>query len=392
MIYIVLNNSPYYGGGVEQVVANIVQRIPKRFQSQLTLICNDPTKDALFSYSRVKCVNFPLKRCPILDRIVLWSALIYSFRIFLFLTRELRDGDVVNIHGSEYALFPSLLRNRIRKDFRYIITAHDSLFRQYSEFVVRGLPMRRFFLSKIFFFFWRFYVYIVEMIGLKGADLCICISKDAREYIKKVFGIDRNQSTVIYNGMSSDVSPKSMPSKINGISVIIVGSSYYLKGVDRAIEIIRKVNVKNPERPITLNIVGFGEFNRNFPRRGMSFEKNIKYIGRVSPEDILEWYRKSDFLLFPSRFEGFPLVVLEALQNGLPVVVSDKCKFKEIPDYEKMGFIVKGNDIDSWVEAILFLKDNLDSFEKNVRKADLSLFSWDNIAAKYVSVYGLDEK
>ena len=389
MIYIVLNNSPYYGGGVEQVVANIIRRIPDRYRDRFRVICNDEAREPDFFYHDIRCINLKTSKRGILDTFLLWSQLQFSFRAFSFLKENLKEGDVLNIHGAEYAFFSSLLRKRIHVVFRYVVTAHDSLYRQYSDYIVYGLPARRFFLAKGIFFFWRAYIRFIEHIGLKAADLCVCISRNACDYIRRTFGIEEDRTRIIYNGIDSSGLIDQKQHRKSSISALIVGSSYFLKGLDQAIRIFEKMNASDPDNPVALNVVGFGDFHDHFPAgKEMSY---LNYVGRVAPEEIREWYRKSDFLLLPSRFEGFPLVVLEALQSGLPVVVSDVCKFDEIPDHTGMGIIVKGNDIDPWVEAIRSLIGNLVSFKNNVKTADLSLFFWDNIAEQYMSVYGLGE-
>ena len=50
----------------------------------------------------------------------------------------------------------------------------------------------------------------------------------------------------------------------------------------------------------------------------------IRFIGEVKAEDMVDYYRNSDVFVFPTRREGFPKVVVEAMSCGLPLILPDR--------------------------------------------------------------------
>ncbi len=80
--------------------------------------------------------------------------------------------------------------------------------------------------------------------------------------------------------------------------------------------------------------------------------KNILFTGRLNPEDLVEWYRTADVLIFPSHTDTFGMVVLEAQACGLPCIVSATGGPKEIILADKTGVVMQYDDCADWLAAI----------------------------------------
>ncbi len=80
--------------------------------------------------------------------------------------------------------------------------------------------------------------------------------------------------------------------------------------------------------------------------------------GWVTPEEVLEWFDKSDILFMPSLSEGMPVVGVQALAKGLAFVVSRVGGFIDIVDDERNGFLVNGEKISECSRAIKQLLSN----------------------------------
>jgi glycosyltransferase involved in cell wall biosynthesis len=90
-------------------------------------------------------------------------------------------------------------------------------------------------------------------------------------------------------------------------------------------------------------------------------EAGIKGLGWVTEQEKLRLLQESTAILIPSKFEGQPLVMLEALAAGCPVIASDK-----IPELPPCVTSATHEDLDEWVKAItgmpkLDSKDYVDS-------------------------------
>ena len=71
----------------------------------------------------------------------------------------------------------------------------------------------------------------------------------------------------------------------------------------------------------------------------------------MSAEALRERYRAADMFVFPSNFEGFGLVILEAMACGLPVIATDATAGPDVLA-ENTGQVIRANDLDGLVESL----------------------------------------
>lgn len=115
-------------------------------------------------------------------------------------------------------------------------------------------------------------------------------------------------------------------------------------------------------------------------------EKPVK-TGFVPVEDLPPLYRQATALLFPSRFEGFGLPVLEAMACGTPVITSNKASLPEIVG--DGGILIDPDNPADWVEAMKSLSSN-PSLSETLRAKGLSRvpsFTWEECALQTLQVY-----
>lgn len=96
----------------------------------------------------------------------------------------------------------------------------------------------------------------------------------------------------------------------------------------------------------------FGKIHADMHQACQQAPSNLILHGAVNHEVLLKEMHESDFLLFPSYTEGFPLTVLEAMSLGLPVIASNVGALPEMIDQGKGGFLVAPRDVPSLVNAI----------------------------------------
>ena len=103
------------------------------------------------------------------------------------------------------------------------------------------------------------------------------------------------------------------------IHLLFVGRHDHQKGLDILLAAFVKAHRLRPD--LRLHVVGESVQSKNtqaIPIAGVDF------LGWVSSDQIDGYYRSADLLVVPSRWEGFGLVIPEALRNGTPVLVSDR--------------------------------------------------------------------
>lgn len=138
--------------------------------------------------------------------------------------------------------------------------------------------------------------------------------------------------------------------------VIAVGRLDYQKGFDRLIEAWKSVKQSGLCDLWRLDIFGQGEWEDflNLKIAEYGLEDSVKINKPV--KDIAAEYRNSSLLVMSSNYEGFPMVMIEAMGMGLPVVSFDfKCGPRDIINDDKNGLIVPNGDIDRLADCMIKL-------------------------------------
>ncbi len=173
--------------------------------------------------------------------------------------------------------------------------------------------------------------------------------------------------------------------------VIAVGRLDYQKGFDRLIKAWRLVMDKG----LTdwhLDIFGQGEWKDYL--NGIIQENNLGNCVTVNApvSDIAAQYTSSSLLAMSSNYEGFPMVMIEAMSCGLPVVTFDyKCGPRDIITPEVNGLIVPNGDIQAFADALARVMTDTEMRSRMGREAlrvteryslDLVMKSWNNLFEK----------
>ena len=88
---------------------------------------------------------------------------------------------------------------------------------------------------------------------------------------------------------------------------------------------------------------------------------NFRYLGDVPKIELMQYYNRSSVLVLPSIADAYPLVVLEALVCGLPVIVSANTGSKEMVRDGEDGFVVPIRDVGALKQKILLLYEDPDA-------------------------------
>jgi glycosyltransferase involved in cell wall biosynthesis len=119
--------------------------------------------------------------------------------------------------------------------------------------------------------------------------------------------------------------------------------------------------------------------------------KNVRLLGMVSEEDLPRYYAAADIFILPSKKgEGFPLVVLEALASGLPVIATRSGGHIEIIESSNNGFIVEPdqpNQTAHCIEELTAKPAQLAGMKRDSRQFAEQYLSWENNVASLLSVF-----
>lgn len=132
---------------------------------------------------------------------------------------------------------------------------------------------------------------------------------------------------------------------------LAVGRLDHQKGFDLLLDVWQGFVSTNPEWKLV--IAGDGELRQALEQQAktLGISNSVNFVGKVS--NINDYYRDSDMALMTSRYEGLPLVLLEAKSWSLPVVAYD-CPTgpQEIINDQQDGFLVAMNDKQTFIEKM----------------------------------------
>ena len=154
--------------------------------------------------------------------------------------------------------------------------------------------------------------------------------------------------------------------------VIAVGRLDYQKGFDRLIQAWEIVHNSGKYNDWKLDIFGQGEWEEMLQR--MINEKGLNSSAFINKptKNIGEEYADSAMLVMSSNYEGFPMVMIEAMACGLPVVAFDfKCGPKDIISDGENGLIIRNGDIGALAEGMMRLMEDTENrkrMSQNARK------------------------
>ena len=147
---------------------------------------------------------------------------------------------------------------------------------------------------------------------------------------------------------------------------------------------------KTWQRECELRILGDGE-EREYLKGIAGNSERIVFAGAVSPQKVQEIMRESDILVMNSTFEGIPMIILEAISLGVPVITTDVGGIKEVLTYGQDSEMTDGtvNQIQKAMEKICADYDRYsrNAYEKSLqfdyRKVNRTIFSVLNESLKW---------
>lgn len=221
-----------------------------------------------------------------------------------------------------------------------------------------------------------------------------CSKRDIMTHLK----VPENRLTVVYPGIDPErfrPTPLSNPLPMGergGVRgrpyVLSVAGADPTKNVETLVEAFGRL--PQPVRD-AYDLVLVGDFRRRPELREraafLGVEKQTRFPGVVDDDQLIELYRQAALFVFPSRYEGFGLPVLEAMACGCPVISSNASSLPEVTG--DAALLVDPLDADGLVKAMQRVLSDQDlSRELRARgPARAEQFSWDRTAREMVAVY-----
>ena len=248
----------------------------------------------------------------------------------------------------------------------------------------------------------------IELRGGNMADMVVTVSYAMKDELIKL-GFPRDRIYVSYNGVDPQkYNPESVSAekvrkiresyglKDDDLMILFLGRLVGVKGIDKLIMAMPHILPKIPK--VKLVIVGVGDLQEYLTNlvRTMRLDEYVKFRFDFIPEEerILN-YAACDVAVFPSLYEPFGIVALEAMSMERPVVVGavGVSGMREIViccGEEQCGYHIDPNnpsDIAWGISSALESLEKRKWLGRNGRKRVLNEFTWSRIAEKTVELY-----
>lgn len=248
----------------------------------------------------------------------------------------------------------------------------------------------------------------------RTADLIVTVSEVMKEDLA-FHGWPQDKINVVWNGVNPEKYDPGRHGNKEAAALreayqvaddesmlLFIGRLTPVKGVSNLVQAMPTVLKEYPKTKLV--ILGRGEEQRDLPNlvARLDVSKNVRYhFEFVSEEERIRHYAAADVCVFPSTYEPFGIVSLEAMSMGKPLVVGARgtVGFREqvVPaGPDQCGIHVNGAepaDIAWGLKEVLRNPEQARQWGKNGRARVLKLFTWDQAAAQTLKLYrGLLER
>jgi len=223
-------------------------------------------------------------------------------------------------------------------------------------------------------------------------DHVLTDSRCSQRDIVERLGVPAGRVTVVYPGVELErfrPVPAPHPSgEADRPYVLCVAGADPTKNVETLVEAFSRLSGELREG---YDLVLAGDFRRRVDLheqvKKMGVERQTVFTGVVSDERLVELYQRASLFVFPSKYEGFGLPILEAMACGCPVISSNASSLPEVAG--DASILVDPSDIEEFtrqMERVLTDRDLwTDLRERGLARA--VQFSWDRTAKETMAVY-----
>ena len=202
--------------------------------------------------------------------------------------------------------------------------------------------------------------------------------------------LSKEQTIIISNPV---IVPEYFHSKLDNKQAIAMGRIQYQKGFDTLTDVFEIVHKKHPDWIV--NIYGDGNYKDKIEKyiKQKGLEDVVVLKGRTT--DVFSVMRNSSFFILSSRFEGFGMVIAEAMTQGLPAISFD-CPTgpSDIIQTNVNGILVENQNIQAMADAICYMIENPNERKRMGKNAVeiVKQFSGDIIVNKWLDLFNSLEK
>jgi len=244
------------------------------------------------------------------------------------------------------------------------------------------------FLPILNIFFGKREILKYKIISQKSDKILLLSSHFFNNWIKLVPEVDKNKLVSICNPLTFDnFFPVTNISKKENL-VIVVASLNHVKRAQILLKIWCELEKNKSLNNWSFEFIGEGYELKSLKKEAKKIKlKRIKFIDKTYP---IEYYKRAKILMMTSKYEGWPMVLMEGQQNGVvPVSFNSFESIVEIISHNENGIIIPNNDVNAFVDSMTNLMLNAEILNKMIKNAIVSShrFEKELIVSRYINLF-----
>ena len=242
------------------------------------------------------------------------------------------------------------------------------------------------------------YINDTEWLLTYEATEVIVNSNYMKNHVQGLFGLPFDKINVIpnginltnFNGVDRDYDFRRQYAMDNEKIILYVGRLVYEKGVQHLISAMPKILENYHDAKLIIAGKGGMLDELKGQAEAMGLSNKVYFTGYLNSKQVQKMYKCADVAVFPSTYEPFGIVALEAMLAGVPTVVSDIGGLNEIVDHGVNGmksYAGNSNSIAESVISLLYDKQLATNISKKAKQKVKEEFNWNKIAQDTHYIY-----
>lgn len=367
LVFIIDSQFPYYSGGREAWLYEHCKRLSKDYN--ITILAMKPpqaNKEPFYPISGLhnlkiyhipSLVNIPIVRA-VFPNLTYFSYFLFA-SLFLFPLLLKREKIIFISLNPGFCYLPSVFMRS--KNFRRVCTVHGDFTKEMKK-EIPILPKR--------------FLKFLETFSFKDADLVLPCSFYTFDRVKPF--CDDNLK-VLPNAINLDefanIKIKEKTTGLNHKKIVCIATLRDIKGVPHLIKSIPYILMQY-KKPFKIYFVGKGNPTSYLKlAKDLNVDQYVDFLGERA--DISHILTNSDISACPFGGGGVPLVVLESMAAGKPIIAWDNDMYRQVLTHEYSGYLVPTADAKALGEGIAYLLKNEDFAESIGRNAQREAEKYD---------------
>lgn len=242
--------------------------------------------------------------------------------------------------------------------------------------------------------------YVCDWLSAKSSEVNTALSRNCCDLAARDYGLDRGKLISVPNGVDTDLFAPDVDAsdtrekyRLGDRPTILYSGAFRVrKRVHHLFPVLKSLKDDHGLDPLLL-LVGDGRGYTEDLRAlcdELGLNDSVRFAGAVTPDQLPAIYTAADMVAIPSSFEGLPLVMLEAMAAGKPVVASRTSGMPDVLEHGKTGRLVDVDDVKGLIDAFATLirsPDDARAMGMAAREEVLKNYTWPTIANQYVDCY-----